>query len=72
MIPDESTIHLLFEVDYGVKDKDGGVYYCKSLDEGETWSGPVHVLRDVEDYNVIATVPGHGIRTYTGRLIVPA
>lgn len=71
MIADGSRIHLLYDVEYGLEEKNGGVYYCYSEDEGYTWSKSVPILLDRADYNVFAMGPGHGILTSKGRLIVP-
>ena len=52
-------------------------YSMRSTDDGVTWSDPVDITETFEpfrkhyDWKVIATGPGHGIQTRTGRLVVP-
>lgn len=49
----------------------------RSTDDGVTWSPPVDITATFEpfrkhyDWKVIATGPGHGIQTKSGRLVVP-
>ena len=71
MIPDGSRIHLLYEIEYGLPSKGGGVYHCYSDDCGESWSTPKQILQDADFCNVIATGPGHGIKSSKGDLLVP-
>lgn len=71
MIADGNRLHLIYEVEYGLKEKNGGVFYQQSTDEGKTWSKSAEILTELEDYNVFATGPGHGILTSGGRLIIP-
>jgi sialidase-1 len=49
------------------------VWVCKSADDGETWSKPVEITRDVkrDDWTWYATGPGVGIQLKSGRLLVP-
>ncbi len=73
MIPDpaEECIHAVFCHNYA------RVYYTRSTDDGDTFSEPREITGTLFAYRsdyawrVIATGPGHGIRTATGRLIVP-
>ena len=52
-------------------------FSMRSTDDGVTWSAPVDItsifepFRSKYDWKVIATGPGHGIQTKTGRLVVP-
>jgi len=52
-------------------------FSMRSTDDGETWSKPTEITSAFEPFrthypwNVIATGPGHGIQTSTGRLVVP-
>jgi len=52
-------------------------YSMRSVDDGVTWSAPVDITASFEpfrakyDWKVIATGPGHGIQTKSGRLVVP-
>lgn len=52
-------------------------YSMRSTDDGVTWSAPVDITATFEpfrkryDWKVIATGPGHGIQTKSGRLLVP-
>lgn len=72
MIVDEETIHLIYEIEYGLSEKDGGIYYCCSKDDGCTWSNPIQILQELNsEYNVVGTNQGHSIITSSGRLIVP-
>ncbi|MFP6634046.1 MAG: sialidase family protein [Planctomycetota bacterium] len=73
MIPDTKTgaIHFLYCIEYA------RCYYRRSDDDGRTFSKAVDITSTFDlfrkDYNwrVIATGPGHGLRTRSGRLIVP-
>ena len=73
MIPDPETgaIHFLYCIEYA------RCYYRRSDDDGETFSKAVDITDTFDlfrkDYNwkVLATGPGHGLRTSSGRLIVP-
>ncbi len=52
-------------------------FSMRSADDGLTWSEPVEItaafepFRSSYDWKVIATGPGHGIQTKSGRLVVP-
>lgn len=52
-------------------------FTIRSADDGLTWSDPVEVTSTFEpfrnhyDWKVIATGPGHGIQTRSGRMVVP-
>ncbi|MFN6161913.1 MAG: exo-alpha-sialidase [Planctomycetota bacterium] len=52
-------------------------FSIRSTDDGATWSQPLEITASFEpfraryDWNVIATGPGHGIQTRSGRLVVP-
>lgn len=52
-------------------------FSMRSTDDGVTWSPPVEITKTFEpfrmhyDWKVIATGPGHGIQTKSGRLVVP-
>jgi sialidase-1 len=65
------AIELLYCVNYA------RCFYMRSTDDGETWSEPEEMtacfepFRSHYDWKVIATGPGHGIQTRTGRLVVP-
>ena len=73
MIPDPKTgaIHFLYCIEYA------RCYYRRSDDDGKTFSKAVDITGTFDlfrkDYNwkVLATGPGHGLRTRSGRLIVP-
>ena len=68
---DNKTIHFLFCVDYS------SVYYCKSEDDGLSFSEPRDITQSFEpfrkyiDYRIIATGPGHGMHMKNGRLLTP-
>ncbi len=68
---DTGAIEFLYCINYA------RCYSMRSTDEGETWSNPVDITETFEpfrkhyDWKVIATGPGHGIQTKTGRLVVP-
>jgi sialidase-1 len=65
------TIHLIYCIEYM------RCFTVRSNDEGLTWTSPVEIthaftpFRNIVDWQVIATGPGHGIQTGSGRLIVP-
>lgn len=69
MIVDDSTIHFLYCVEYKQ------CFYSRSFDDGITWESPIEITSVFQSANypwrVIATGPGHGIRTSSGVLIVP-
>lgn len=52
-------------------------FAMRSLDDGLTWSEPVEITTIFEPFRssyawkVIATGPGHGVQTHSGRLVVP-
>lgn len=52
-------------------------FSMRSTDDGLTWSEPVEItatfepFRSTYDWKVIATGPGHGVQTKSGRLVVP-
>jgi len=48
-------------------------WVCKSEDDGQTWSKPVEITKDVKkaDWTWYATGPGVGIQTRTGRFVIP-
>lgn len=52
-------------------------FSMRSTDDGRTWSEPVEITATFERFRqwypwkVIATGPGHGIQTQSGRLVVP-
>jgi sialidase-1 len=49
------------------------VWVSKSGDDGASWSAPIEITKDVKkaDWTWYATGPGVGIRTRSGRLVVP-
>lgn len=69
------AVHFLYCLEYM------RLFYMRSEDEGQTWSKPVEItssvepFREVYDWKVIATGPGHGIQLRRGekkgRLVVP-
>jgi len=67
----DGTVHLLFCLEYM------RCFYCRSDDDGESWSSPTEITGTFEAYRpsyywqVLATGPGHGIETSRGRLVVP-
>ena len=65
----DGTVHFLFCVEYQ------RAFYCRSADDGRSWSKPVEiseVFRDFDyDTQVIATGPNHGVQMRSGRLLVP-
>ncbi len=50
------------------------VWLMKSTDDGQTWSKPTDITREVKkpDWTWYATGPGIGIQTRSGRLVIPA
>lgn len=52
-------------------------FSMRSTDDGLSWSKPIEITKAFEpfrakyDWKVIATGPGHGIQTKSGRLVVP-
>ena len=68
---DKKTVHFLFCKDYS------NVFYCKSTDDGISFSQPKDItesFRDFRksiDYKIIATGPGHGLHMENGRLLSP-
>ncbi|MCA9267157.1 MAG: exo-alpha-sialidase [Planctomycetales bacterium] len=68
---DSGDVHFLYCVEYG------RCYYMRSTDDGKSFSPPVDITPTFEgfradyDWKVLATGPGHGIQTASGRLIVP-
>lgn len=67
----DGTINLFYTVDNtGKQEDDYTIYLKKSQDGGRQWSQPEVVECNVAGY-VPATISGHGIRTVTGRLIIP-
>jgi len=52
-------------------------FSIRSIDDGKTWSAPIEITDSFEpfrsqyDWKVIATGPGHGVQTKSGRLVVP-
>jgi sialidase-1 len=73
LIADHKTgaIHLLFCHEYL------RCFYRRSDDDGRTWTDPVEITAAFEpfrkryDWKVLATGPGHGVQTISGRLVVP-
>lgn len=71
MIADNGCIHFLYCINYKK------VYYCRSTDEGISWTEPEEITsqvkKDPEELYVscIATGPCHGISLPSGRLMVP-
>lgn len=68
MIVDGANIHFLYCQNYKQ------LFYCKSVDDGKTFSVPTEITSFLEDcgffYSVVAVGPGHGI-VHNGNLIVP-
>lgn len=50
------------------------VYVCKSNDNGESWSKPRNVTKDVKEkgWTWYGTGPGHGVQLQNGRLVIPS
>ena len=73
LIADAETgsVHFLFCQEYM------RCFYCRSDDDGQTFSTPVEITAAFEpfrkhyDWKVLATGPGHGVQLNSGRLIVP-
>lgn len=69
--PQTGTVHLLFCLEYA------RCFAMRSEDDGQTFSAPRELtgafegFRREQDWKVIATGPGHGIRLRSGRLVVP-
>lgn len=65
------AVHLLYCVEYM------RCFAIRSDDDGVTWTEPVEItaafeaFREVVQWQVIATGPGHGIQMENGRLVVP-
>lgn len=49
------------------------VLLIQSSDDGQTWSKPVEITKDVMDpgWSLVGTGPGHGIQLASGRLVIP-
>src|SRR5258706_4911574 len=68
---ESGAVHFLYCTDYA------HCFHMRSDDDGQTFSKPTDItpafeeLRPKNDWKVIATGPGHGIRLQTGRLLVP-
>ncbi len=66
-----SSIEFLYCINYA------RCFSMRSTDDGLTWSAPVDITATFEpfrkhyDWKVIATGPGHGIQSKSGRLVVP-
>lgn len=71
MICDGEVLHFLYCINYS------RVFYMKSTDEGESWSEAKDLTEDIRRqtgdfrWTCVATGPCHGLRTETGRLLVP-
>ncbi len=73
LIADAETgaVHFLFCQEYM------RCFYCRSDDDGQTFSTPVEItsafepFREHYDWKVLATGPGHGVQLNSGRLVVP-
>jgi sialidase-1 len=73
MIADASgAVHYLFCLEYM------RCFYCRSDDDGKTWTKPSEITASAFDpfkkhidWKAVATGPGHGIRLKSGRLVVP-
>jgi sialidase-1 len=68
----DGAVHLLYCVEYA------RCFYCRSDDDGQTFSKPVEITKTFEKFRndyawkVLATGPAHGIElTKSGRLVVP-
>lgn len=57
----------------GTSQKSRTVWLAKSTDDGETWSKPIEITKDVKkpEWTWYATGPGIGIQLKNGRLLVP-
>lgn len=64
----DETIHFLYCKNYKQ------LFYCKSENDGETFSLPQNISKDLEregiEYTVVAVGPGHGI-VHNGNLLIP-
>ena len=64
-------VHLLYQSNYEK------CYYTFSKDDGKSFEKPIEITKIVEGYKnfynwiVMAPGPGHGIKTSSGRLVVP-
>jgi sialidase-1 len=72
LIPDrDGPVHFLFCLEYM------RCFYCRSDDDGLTWSTPVEItaafgaFKPAYPWTVFATGPNHGLQLRTGRLVVP-
>ncbi len=71
MIAGRACIYFLYCIDYS------RVFLMKSTDEGESWSSPRELTREIKEslgdfsYTCIATGPTHGICTDDGTILVP-
>jgi sialidase-1 len=69
--PKAGAVHFLFCLEYM------RCFYCRSDDDGQTFSKPVEITAAFDEFRkdyawkVLATGPAHGIRLYSGRLLVP-
>jgi sialidase-1 len=67
----DGAVHFLYCVEYA------RCFYCRSDDDGETFSKPIDITSAFErfradyDWKVLATGPAHGIELRSGRLVVP-
>jgi sialidase-1 len=67
----DGAVHFLYCVEYA------RCFYCRSDDDGETFSKPIDITPAFErfrpdyDWKVLATGPAHGIELRSGRLVVP-
>jgi len=67
----DGVVHFLYALNYEQ------AYYCRSEDDGVTWSAPVNITVAFEgfkpgfNWDVIALGPGHGIQLKGGRLLMP-
>ena len=67
----DGAVHLIFCLEYA------RCFAMRSVDDGLTFSDPVEItatfdqFRPEYDWKVLATGPGHGIQTRSGRLIIP-
>jgi sialidase-1 len=68
---ESGSVHFLFCQEYM------RCFYCRSDDDGITFSKPMEVtaafepFRQLYDWMVLATGPGHGVQLNSGRLVVP-
>jgi sialidase-1 len=67
----DGSVHLVYCVEYM------RAFHIRSDDDGETWTPPTEItsafesFREVLDWKVIATGPGHGIQLTSGRFVIP-